>query len=82
MTQDSWKLIFELRQRETRLFDLRRDPGETRDVDELHPAQLNALLQTLATWWARQLDYYRARKGEPTYYAPPSPRPKPLSPPR
>jgi arylsulfatase A-like enzyme len=82
VTQDSWKLVFELRQKETRLFDLQHDPGETRDVDELHPAQLNALMETLATWWTRQLAYYRDLTGEPKFYAPPSPRPKPLDAPQ
>jgi arylsulfatase A-like enzyme len=82
VTQDSWKLVFELRQKETRLFDLQHDPGETRDVDELHPVQLSALMGTLATWWTRQLAYYRDLRGDPKFYAPPSPRPAALDAPR
>lgn len=80
--QDQWKLIFDLRRSAARLYDLRDDPGELRDVAAQFPAQRDALMETMATWWSRQIGYYRQLPARPEYYAPPAPVPEPLAPPR
>jgi arylsulfatase A-like enzyme len=76
--QDQWKLIFDLRHSVPRIYDLRNDPGELHDVAAQFPAQRDALMETMATWWARQIGYYRQLPAHPEYYAPGAPRPAPL----
>jgi arylsulfatase A-like enzyme len=78
--QDGWKIMYDLRHSLVRLFDLQRDPRESHDVAEAFPAQRAALLQTIATWWTTQLDYYRTNPGEQRTYAPPPPSPPALKP--
>jgi arylsulfatase A-like enzyme len=79
--QDHWKLLFDLRHSLTRLYDLRNDPGETRDVAAQFPEQRDALMGTMAAWWARQIDYYAKLPAQPQFYAPSPPVAVPLEPP-
>lgn len=76
--QDQWKLLYDLRHSSGRLFDLRNDPGETRDVGAQFPSQRDALMETMATWWSRQIGYYRNLPAVPQFYAPSAPTPAPL----
>ncbi|MFI5233280.1 MAG: sulfatase [Gemmatimonadales bacterium] len=77
--QDQWKLIFDLRRSAGRIYDLRNDPGELHDVAAQFPAQRDALMETMAAWWSRQIGYYRELPARPDYYAPPAPRSAPLT---
>lgn len=47
---DRFKLIYDLRSETSRLFDLRADPGETRDVLAEHPDEAEALRRALFRW--------------------------------
>ena len=76
--QDQWKLIFDLRHSAARIYDLRDDPGELHDVAAQFPAQRDALMETMATWWSRQIGYYRQLSAHPDYYAPVAPKPAAL----
>jgi arylsulfatase A-like enzyme len=77
--QDHWKLLFDLRTSSARLYDLRNDPGEKHDVAAQFGAQRDALMGTMATWWTRQIDYYKTLPAKPEVYAPPTPEPAPLA---
>jgi len=79
--QDQWKLMFDLRHSVARLYDLRNDPRETRDVAAHFPSQLEALEGTMAAWWSRQIGYYGKLPPVPAYYAPSAPVSVPLEPP-
>ena len=76
--QDQWKLIYDLRHAEQRLYDLRNDPGETRDVAAQYPSQRDALMETVAAWWSRQIDYYTNVSAHADFYAPSAPMSVPL----
>jgi lipoteichoic acid synthase len=76
--QDQWKLIFDLRRSTPRVYDLRNDPGELHDVAAQYPAQRDALMETMAAWWSRQIGYYKQIPARPEYYAPAAPDPAPL----
>ena len=76
--QDQWKLIYDLRHSVQRLYDLRNDPGETRDVAAQYPSQRDALMETIAAWWSRQIDYYKSVPARPEFYAPSAPVSVPL----
>lgn len=78
---DQWKLMYDLRHSQIRLFDLRHDPFETRDVGDAHPAQRDALTNLVAEWWTTQLNYYRTLPAVPRVYAPPAPVRSALTPP-
>jgi arylsulfatase A-like enzyme len=62
----SWKYIFDLSSGRSKLFDLRSDPAETRDVSLLHPDQINAYRGRVLGWSAAQkaliVDQTRASK--------------------
>ena len=77
--QDQWKLLYDLRHSSGRLFDLRNDPGETHDVGAQFPAQRDALMETMASWWSRQIGYYRNLSATPEFYAPSAPVPAALA---
>ena len=79
--QDQWKLIFDLRHATPRIYDLRNDPGELHDVAARFPAERDALMETMATWWSRQIGYYKELPARPEYYAPAAPTPPALPPP-
>jgi arylsulfatase A-like enzyme len=55
---DRWKLIADNRGRNKRLYDLRRDPAETRDVSHLHPHRAASMFDAVA----------RRAGGRPPYY--------------
>ncbi|HEV8409440.1 MAG TPA: sulfatase-like hydrolase/transferase, partial [Gemmatimonadaceae bacterium] len=76
--QDQWKLIYDLRHSVQRLYDLRNDPGETRDLAAQYPAQRDALMETIAAWWSRQIEYYKSVAARPEFYAPSAPVSVPL----
>jgi arylsulfatase A-like enzyme len=76
--QDQWKLIYDLRHSEQHLYDLRNDPGETRDVGAQDPSERDALMGTIAAWWSRQIDYYKSVPAVPEFYAPSAPMSVPL----
>jgi arylsulfatase A-like enzyme len=76
--QDQWKLIFDLRHSAARIYDLRNDPGELHDVAAQYPEQRDALMGTMAAWWARQIGYYKQLPAHPEYYAPAAPDAAPL----
>jgi arylsulfatase A-like enzyme len=76
--QDQWKMIFDLRHSAARIYDLRNDPGELHDVAAQFPAQRDALMETMATWWSRQIGYYKQLPARPEFYAPAAPQPAPL----
>jgi len=50
---DGWKLILTPASGRTELFDLRADPGETRNLAAREPARLEALRALLVDWEAR-----------------------------
>jgi hypothetical protein len=54
-----WKLISDERLKIPLLYDLRKDPGETRDVAKEQPSVLRELTRQLTEWRRLQLDYYR-----------------------
>jgi arylsulfatase A-like enzyme len=76
--QDQWKLLFDLRHSLVRLYDLRDDPGETKDVASQFPQQREALMATMAAWWSRQIDYYGKLPAHPDFYPPSAPVAAPL----
>lgn len=47
-----WKLVHDLRAHTSRLFDLERDPGETRDVSSSEPARVSSYTDTVRAWSA------------------------------
>ncbi len=53
------KLIYDYRRDRYWLFDLRADPGETREVSSQYPDRARELAVRLDTWRKAQLDYYR-----------------------
>ena len=53
------KLIYDYRRNRYWLFDLRADPGETREVSREYPKKARELMVWLDTWRKVQLDYYR-----------------------
>jgi arylsulfatase A-like enzyme len=77
--QDQWKLLFDLRHSVARLYDLRNDPRETKDVAAKFPSQLDALEGTMAAWWSRQIGYYEKLPPVPEFYAPSAPVSVPLT---
>jgi arylsulfatase A-like enzyme len=76
--QDQWKLIYDLRHSVQRLYDLRNDPRETHDVAAQYPAPRDALMETIAAWWSRQIEYYKSAAARPEFYAPSAPVSVPL----
>lgn len=48
--EGSWKLTTEFDATATALYDLDQDPGETRDVADLHPELVRRLLEGLLAW--------------------------------
>ncbi len=76
--QDQWKLMYDLRHSSARLYDLRNDPAEKKDVAGQYPSQREALMGTMAAWWSRQIDYYQKLPAHPEYYAPSAPVSVPL----
>ena len=66
-TDGRFKLVLELAPRRYTLFDLRADPGETRDVSEDHPRVLRTFKIALERWLARSepgSDDERLERGE------------------
>jgi arylsulfatase A-like enzyme len=49
---DDWKLIFDETRQRSFLYDVRSDPGETRDVAADKPEVAAVLLDRLNRWWA------------------------------
>jgi arylsulfatase A-like enzyme len=80
--QDQWKLIYDVRHSVTRLYDLRNDPGESHDIAGSDPADRDALMGTMAAWWARQIGYYEQLPAKPAFYAPDAPVAVPLAEPK
>jgi lipoteichoic acid synthase len=81
VVQDGWKLLFDIRHSLTRLYYLRDDSLEQHDVAGEFPAQRDALMGTMASWWAGQIGYYEKLPAHPEFYAPNSPLTAPLDPP-
>ncbi len=65
-----WKLIRDLRNNRTSLFDLRRDPGESKNVYQSNQVQGLKLLLQLLYWRKKQLEYYSTPDMAKKYYAP------------
>ncbi len=53
-----FKLIFDERLREHRLFNLQTDPGEKQDLAATEPVIVRELATRLNTWRKIQIDYY------------------------
>jgi hypothetical protein len=70
--------MFDVRHSQTRLYDLRNDPGEMHDIAASHPAQRDALMGTIAEWWSRQINYYKDATAGDAFYAPGAPIVTPL----
>jgi arylsulfatase A-like enzyme len=63
LRDDRWKLIHELHTGRDRLFDLRDDPAERRDLTGEHPERVAAYRQHLRRWVATQREHVlRSRK--------------------
>ncbi len=58
VVRQDWKLIADLNSRETRLYDLNRDPGEEHNLEGEFPAIQKDLARRLGAWHRSQIDYY------------------------
>jgi arylsulfatase A-like enzyme len=56
--RSGYKLIYDERQRQHLLFDLRNDPAEKHDLAEFQPDLTKNLMTRLNTWRKLQIDYY------------------------
>ncbi|MEZ5332956.1 MAG: sulfatase-like hydrolase/transferase [Thermoanaerobaculia bacterium] len=68
---DDWKLLVDHDRGTTRLYDLARDPGETRDLSTTAPEEGQRLALLLRSFLGRQLTYYGEKLWEAGLYPPP-----------
>jgi len=59
IVRGDFKLIYDVKLDQTNLFNLARDPGETRNVAAQNRQRLERYRTLLDTWRKAQLDYYR-----------------------
>jgi len=70
MVRDGWKIIYDYWYEAYLLFDLERDPGETRDLALEESGRLRVMAEELRTWERVQLEYYRTAELMRTTYPP------------
>jgi arylsulfatase A-like enzyme len=58
VVRDGFKLVHDAERDKTTLVNLRRDPGETRDLSKRRPVLTEELRRRVDTWRALQLEYY------------------------
>lgn len=59
VVRDGFKLVYDAERDKTTLVNLRRDPGETRDLSKRRPILTEELRRRVDTWRALQIQYYR-----------------------
>jgi arylsulfatase A-like enzyme len=59
VVRDGFKLVHDVERDKTTLVNLRRDPGETRNLMDRRPLLAEELRRRVDTWRKHQLDYYR-----------------------
>jgi arylsulfatase A-like enzyme len=70
VVRDRRKLIYDPRASRYLLYDLRADPGETRDLARERPELRNRLAAELLTWMTAQVEYYRDEQRHRVSYPP------------
>lgn len=70
VVRDGWKLIYDADVGRHYLFDLRNDPGETRDRAEVERDRLRDLVPRLHGWRRAQIEYYEDRSRWAREYPP------------
>ena len=70
VVQSGYKYLHDLDRNMSVLFDLRADPGETRNVMAEQPETAGSLATLLTTWRARQLAYYQNTSEHRNWYPP------------
>jgi arylsulfatase A-like enzyme len=68
--QSGFKLVCDVGSKLQNLFDLRADPGETRDLSDAYPEIRKRLGSWMSYWLSVQLDYYGSRPRQATEYPP------------
>ncbi len=58
IVRGDYKLIYDVQERNELLFDLSRDPGETRDLSSTMTELTGALRSRLYAWYESQISYY------------------------
>jgi len=61
IVRGDYKFIYDLEEKSGLLFDLSRDPGETRDLSSVMPELAEALETRLYAWYESQISYYEDR---------------------
>ena len=70
VVRSGFKLVHDVERDKTTLVNLRRDPGERRDVSARNPRIAEELRRRVETWRAHQLDYYADPKLHTKTYPP------------
>lgn len=70
IVRGNWKLVYDAEFRETRLFDLRDDPGERRDLSLRRDSVTRTLSRKLGTWRQQQVRFYDSPSLLSRFYPP------------